>query len=178
MDIPIIVIIAIVAAFAIIGFYNFYLSSKNFRLRERIKDVLHQKAEIGNFLGLFSHNLRDIEQIENSMNTTARYIADLVEAESVCIYEVKNNYLQATGISGAYPLISSVSDYMMTKPRYLLEALRQEKVIIGNGLIGRVGEIREPLLIEEAADDYRLQNYPNASSVETIMVVPWCMTQL
>ena len=172
MDIPILVIIAIVLAFAIIGFYNFYLSSKNFRLRERIKDVLHQKAEIGNFLGLFSHNLRDIEQIENSMNTTARYIADLVEAESVCIYEVKNNYLQATGISGAFPLISSASDYMMTKPRYLLEALRQEKVIIGNGLIGRVGEVREPLLIEEASDDYRLQNYPNASSVETVMVVP------
>ena len=172
MDIPIIVIIAIVATFAIIGFYNFYLSSKNFRLRGRIKDVLHQKAEIGNFLSLFSHSLREIEKIENSMNTTARYIADLVEAESVCIYEVQNNYLQATGICGAYPLIMSASDYMMTKPRYLLEALHHEKVIIGNGLIGRVGEIREPLLIEDASEDYRLQNYPNAKSVNSIMLVP------
>ncbi|MCK4981299.1 MAG: GAF domain-containing protein, partial [Victivallaceae bacterium] len=172
MDIPIIVIIALVAAFATIGFYNFYLSTKNFRLRDRIKDVLHQKAEIGNFLSLFSHSLREIEKIENSMNTTARYIADLVEAESVCIYEVRNNYLQATGISGAYPLIMSASDYMMTKPRYLLEALRHEKVVIGNGLIGRVGEIREPLLIEDTSNDYRLQNYPNAKSVNTIMLVP------
>jgi len=172
MDLPIIVIIAIVLAFAIIGFYNFFLSSKNFRLRERIKDVLHQKAEIGNFLSLFSHSLRDIEKIESSMNTTARYIADLVEAESVCIYEVQDNYLQATGISGAYPLIMSASDYMMTKPRYLLEALRHEKVVIGNGLIGRVGEIREPLLIEDTFDDYRLKNYPNASKVNTVMVVP------
>ncbi len=172
MDIPIIVIIVIVATLAVISFYNFYLSSKNYRLRDRIKDVLHQKAEIGNFLGLFSHNLREIEKIENSMNTTARYIADLVEAESVCIYEVQNNYLQATGTCGAYPLIMSVSDYMMTKPRYLLEALRHEKVVIGNGLIGRVGEIREPLLIEDASNDYRLQNYPNANSVNTLMVVP------
>jgi serine phosphatase RsbU (regulator of sigma subunit) len=172
MDIPILAIIAIVAGFTLIGFYNFYLSNKNFRLRDRIKDVLHQKAEIGNFLGLFSHNLREIEKIENSMNTTARYIADLVEAESVCIYEVQNNYLQATGISGAYPLVMSSSDYLMTKPRYLLEALRHEKVVIGNGLIGRVGEIREPLLIEEASNDYRLQNYPNANIVDSIMVVP------
>ena len=172
MDIPILVIIAIVAVLAGIGSYNFYLSSKNFRLRERIKDVLHQKAEIGNFLGLFSHNLREIEKIENSMNTTARYIADLIEAESVCIYEVQNDYLQATGVCGAYPLISSASDYMMTKPRYLLEALRHEKVVIGNGLIGRVGEIREPLMIEDTSNDYRLQNYPNANSVETVMVVP------
>lgn len=172
MDLPIIVIIGIVLAFAIIGFYNFFLSSKNFRLRERIKDVLHQKAEIGNFMSLFSHSLRDIEKIEASMNTTARYIADLVEAESVCIYEVQDNYLQATGISGAYPLIMSASDYMMTKPRYLLEALRQEKVIIGNGLIGRVGEVREPLLIEDTFDDYRLKNYPNAGKVNTVMVVP------
>ena len=172
MDIPIIAIIVIVAAFAMIGFYNFYLSTKNFRLRDRIKDVLHQKAEIGNFLSLFSHSLRDIEKIENSMSTTARYIADLVEAESVCIYEVQDNYLQATGISGAYPLIMRANDYMMTKQRYLLEALRHEKVVIGNGLIGRVGEIREPLLIEDAADDYRLQNYPNAKSVNTVMLVP------
>ena len=172
MDIPIIVIIALVVAFASIGFYNFYLSTKNFRLRDRIKDVLHQKAEIGNFLSLFSHSLREVEKIENSMNTTARYIADLVEAESVCIYEVQDNYLQATGACGAYPLIMSASDYMMTKPRYLLEALRHEKVIIGNGLIGRVGEIREPLLIEDTTDDYRLQNYPNAKKVNTIMVVP------
>ena len=172
MDIPIIAIIVIVAAFAMIGFYNFYLSSKNFRLRDRIKDVLHQKAEIGNFLSLFSHSLREIEKIENSMNTTARYIADLVEAESVCIYEVHNDYLQATGICGAYPLIMSASDYMMTKPRYLLEALRHEKVVIGNGLIGRVGEIREPLLIEDTSDDYRLQDYPNAKTVDTIMLVP------
>ncbi len=149
-------------AFAIIGLYNFLLSSKNFRLRERIKDVLHQKAEIGNFLSLFSHSLRDIEKIDTSMNTTARYIADLVEAESVCIYEVKDNYLFATGISGAYPLIMKASDYMMTKPRYLLEALRQEKVVIGNGLIGRVGEIREPLLIEDTFEDKRLEDYPNA----------------
>ncbi|MDD5598487.1 MAG: SpoIIE family protein phosphatase [Victivallaceae bacterium] len=172
MDIPIIVIIAIVAAFAIIAFYNFYLSSKNFRLRSKIKDVLHQKAEIGNFLSLFSHSLREVEKIENSMTTTARYIADLVEAESVCIYEVEDNYLQATGISGAYPLTMSAGDYMMTKPRYLLEALRHEKVVIGNGLIGRVGEIREPLLIEDATNDYRLQNYPNANKVDTVMVVP------
>ncbi|MDD5698080.1 MAG: SpoIIE family protein phosphatase [Victivallaceae bacterium] len=172
MDIPLIVIFAIVMAFAIVGAYNFYLSNKNFRLRERIKDVLHQKAEIGNFLGLFSNNLRAIEQIENSMNTTARYIADLIEAESVCIYEVQNNYLQATGVCGAYPLITSSSDYLMTKPRYLLEALRHEKITIGNGLIGRVGEIREPLLIEDAANDYRLQNYPNVNSVTTVMVVP------
>jgi phosphoserine phosphatase RsbU/P len=172
MDIPIIAIIVIVVAFAMIGFYNFYLSTKNFRLRDRIKDVLHQKAEIGNFLSLFSHSLRDIEKIENSMSTTARYIADLVEAESVCIYEVQDNYLQATGICGAYPLIMRASDYMMTKQRYLLEALRHEKVVIGNGLIGRIGEIREPLLIEDASDDYRLQNYPNAKSVNTVMLVP------
>ena len=175
MNVPIIVIIVLVLAFAIIGFYNFFLSSKNFRLRERIKDVLHQKAEIGNFLSLFSHSLRDIEKIEkieNSINTTARYIADLVEAESVCIYEVQNDCLQATGICGAYPLIMSASDYMMTKPRYLLEALRNEKIVIGNGLIGRVGEIREPLLIEDTYDDYRLKDYPNANNVNTLMVVP------
>ena len=175
MHLPILVIIAIVVAFAIIGFYNFFLSSKNFRLRDRIKDVLHQKAEIGNFLSLFSHSLRDIEKIEkieNSINTTARYIADLVEAESVCIYEVQNDYLQATGISGAYPLIMSASDYMMTKPRYLLEALGNEKIIIGNGLIGKVGELREPLLIEDTYDDYRLKDYPNASNVNTLMIVP------
>lgn len=43
VDIPIIVVISIIMAFAIIGFYNFFLSSKNFQLRERIRDLLNDR---------------------------------------------------------------------------------------------------------------------------------------
>jgi sigma-B regulation protein RsbU (phosphoserine phosphatase) len=172
MEIPVLIIFLFAMVFCIVIFYAFYLSNKNFALRNKIKDVLHQKAEIGNFLSLFSQSLRDIEEIDSSMNTTARYIADLVEAESVCIYEVKDDYLRASGICGAFPLVHNVSAYVMTKPKYILESLRREKIRLGDGLIGRVGEMREPVLIEEAEEDSRLADYSQTSKVSTVMAVP------
>ncbi|MCP3966438.1 MAG: SpoIIE family protein phosphatase [Lentisphaerae bacterium] len=172
MQIPLFLLFLFALSFSIMIFYAFYLSNKNFGLRNKIKDVLHQKAEIGNFLSLFSQSLRDIEEIDASMNTTARYIADLVEAESVCIYEVRDNYLRASGICGAFPLVHHVSNYIMTKPRYILESLRREKIILGEGLIGKVGEMREPLLIENASEDPRLHEYPQSSTIGCVMAVP------
>ena len=174
MEIPIVLVLAFTLIFCIVIFYVFYLNNKNFSLRNKIKDILHQKAEIGNFLGIFSKSLKDIDDIDSSMLTTARYIADLVEAEAICIYEVKDDYLLASGICGAFPLVRNANNYnyVMTKPKYILESLRRDKIMLGEGVIGKVGEAREGLLIEDASTDSRFSEFPEASKIYTVMIVP------
>ncbi len=172
MEIPSLIIILFAVSFSIVIFYCFYLSNKNFGLRNRIKDVMHQKAEISNFLSLFSQSLKDIDEVDNSMNTTARYIADLIEAESICIFEVSEDTLRAVGISGAFPLIHNANQYVMTKPKYILDMLRRERFHIGEGIIGEVAAARESLILEDATGDPRLAEFAGSAKISTMMVVP------
>ncbi|MEI8248325.1 MAG: PAS domain S-box protein [Lentisphaerota bacterium] len=142
------------------------------RLKLENNVLLHQKADRDNFLNVFSQNLQDVEDINNVLNATAHYIAKMLEAESVCIYEIQHDYLKASGISGIFPLVRNASDYVMTKPKYILEYLRKEKILLGDGIIGKVGKTLEPLLIKEANNDPQLSEYYNAANINTIMAVP------
>ena len=172
MEIPSLIIIAFAISFGLGMLYCFYLSNKNIGLRNRIKDVMHQKAEISNFLSLFSQNLKTIDEVDNSMNATARYIADLIEAESICIFEVHDDTLRAIGISGNFPMIHNSNQYVMTKPKHILDMLRREKFHIGEGIIGEVAAAREPLILEDAAGDPRLAEFAGSAKISTMMVVP------
>ena len=142
------------------------------RLKQENKTLLHQKADRDNFLNVFSQNLQDVEDIDNVLNATAHYIAKMLEAESVCIYEIQHDYLKASGISGFYPLVRNAGDYVMTKPKYILEYLRKEKISLGDGIIGGVGKTLEPLLIKAANNDPQLREYYNAANINTLMAVP------
>ena len=127
------------------------LSNRNFHMVVKVKDLMHQKAEISNFLSLFSHNLHNIQDIEGSMNMTARYVADLIECQALCIYELKEGFLRSVGVSGNFPLLHQSNQYILTKPRYIMEALKRDRIKLGEGLIGQIAARREPVFIEDAS---------------------------
>ena len=151
----------------------FYLRYMNFILRRTLDDTLHKKAEIGNFLSIFSKNLKSVEEIEDSMNMTARYVADLVGASSLCIFTLEEDgFLKAAGIAGAFPPLHKSTEYILTKPRFILESLRREKIKIGDGIIGEIAQSRESLLIEDASTDSRIVATGSVIPIETLMAVP------
>ena len=149
-----------------------YISRKKIgSLKNRLVDALHKKAEVGNFLSLFSKNLKTVEEIEDSMRMTAHYVADLIGAKSLCIFILEDDgYFRASGIAGAFPPLQKSHDRVLTKPRYLLEALRKEKIKMGDGIIGGVAQSREGILIEDADKDEVLGNSPVL--IETLMAAP------
>ena len=141
------------------------------QLKNDLIDALHKKAEIGNFLSTFSKNLKTVKEIENSMKTTSQYVADLIGASSICIFILDNDgFLVPSGIAGEFPPLHCASDYVFTKPRYILESLKQEKIRIGEGFVGEVAQNRKASLIEDAIDDPRFSNL--LIEVRTIMAVP------
>lgn len=143
-----------------------------YKLKQANRVLLRQKADRDNFLNVFSQNLKDIEDIDNVLNATAHYIAKMLEAESVCIYEIQRDYLKASGISGNFPLVHNADSYVMTKPKYILDNLRKEKIFIGDGIIGQVGKTLEPLLIAEAKGNPLLSEYSNPANINSLMAVP------
>jgi len=172
MDLPLLVIVVFTATFLLLVAFAFVLSNRKYRLEVKIKDLMHQKAEISNFLSLFSHNLYNLQDIDNSMNMTARYVADLIECQALCIYELKDGYLHALGISGNFPLLHQSNQYIVTKPRYLMEALKRDRIKLGEGLIGQIAARREPMLLEDAGDDPRLAGVSSQISIRTLMAIP------
>ncbi len=170
MEIVLTVLFAIV--FFPVALWAFFLSSKNNVLRRRVKDLMHQKAEVNNFFNLFSKSLNSREEIDNSMNLTARYIADSIEAESVCIFEKDGQYLSGIGVFGAFPLTNNSSQYVMTKPKFILEALKRERIAIGTGFIGKVADTQQTLLVEDADNDESLRTYSSFTKIHTVMAVP------
>ncbi len=120
-------------------------------LREQVRKLRRKHDEVNSFLNLFSKGLQDIEDIDSAMHTTARYVADLIDAESVCIYDVINGSLVASGVCGRYPLGEHAGNYVLTRPKYILESLRVRKIAIGEGIIGEIAQNNQPLLIRDAS---------------------------
>lgn len=153
---------------ALFGVYN---RVKIRILRAKLKTVMHNSAEIGNFLNLFSRNISKMDDAGNWMNVTARYVADLVEAQSACIFILEGDFLRASGIAGAFPPLRKANAYVMTKPKYILEAIRKEKIKVGDGIVGGIALSLDSLLIDDPRDP-RIADLESVNPISTLMAVP------
>ena len=164
--------IVLAVIFYIFLFMLIYFDRKKIKyIRTDLQTVKHQKSEIGNFMSIFCRHLEIAQGIDESMRQTAKYVADLIGAQSLCIFIVDDDdFLTASGIHGDFPPLHKVHEHVLTKPRYLLTSLQKEKVRVGEGIIGKVGQTGEPILVEDAATNEILANSP--VFVETIMAVP------
>ncbi len=173
MFIPITVIVIFILVVLVMAILMSFQYNRVFGLLDKLRELMHQKAEVSNFLNHFARSLKRIGDIDDSMAITARYIADMIEAESTCIYGWVDERLKVLGISGAYPLVHGGTGYIMTKPKYIIDLLRRESIRLNEGLIGEAAARHEPLLIERAENDPRLEEFgSNADSVKSVIIVP------
>ncbi|MDD2403144.1 MAG: SpoIIE family protein phosphatase [Victivallaceae bacterium] len=168
------IIIIVILLIIVLAGYATLQNSRIFKLLSKLRDLMHQKAEVTNFLNHFSRSLKSLEDIDDSMATTARYIADMIEAESICIYNcIDGKNLNAMCISGAYPLVHGGNAYIMTKPKYILDVLRRESIVVNEGLIGTIVGRHEPFILEDASGHPALEEFgTNAESVRSLIIVP------
>ena len=163
--VPALICIAVLAL--ALGFHRY----KVIVLRDKLKVAMHNRAEIGNFLNLFSQNIKTTDEISNWMNVTARYVADLVEAQSVCVFTLENDSLVASGVAGAFPPLHKADAYVMTKPRYILESLRKEHIHVGEGIVGEVALTGADVVIDNPQDP-RIADIDPVSLIDALMAVP------
>ena len=91
--------------------------------------AIRQQTEIDHFLDLFSRSLRSADELSDSMDQAAEHIAELVMAESVCIYRMEDKRLYVAGVSGKYPLSQATIDMDENTPEEVYkQALREEDI--------------------------------------------------
>lgn len=95
MKIPVIILVLLGFAALILIAVCVYQRARIYLLRRRLKTAMHNSVEISNFLALFSRNLKTKAEFDNWMNVTARYVAELVDAQSVCIFGRDGDLLRA-----------------------------------------------------------------------------------
>lgn len=145
----------------------------NRRTAHRLKLASRQQTEIDHFLELFSRSLRSDNALSDTMDKAAEHIAELIMAQSVCIYQLENDSLVVSGVSGAYPL--SQLTIMMDpddSPELYRQALREEDIALGEGFIGRTAARRASILLTNARQDEHLSEFPMERLPEQVMAVP------
>ncbi|MBQ9337368.1 MAG: SpoIIE family protein phosphatase [Lentisphaeria bacterium] len=142
--------------------------------RQRLRVAMRNNVEISNFLSLFSQNMKSKQNMENWMNVTARYVMELVEAQSVCVFALENGMLRPVGVSGPFPLFhKATSNSVMTKPKYLLEQLKSERIAVGQGIVGEAAKYkREIMLGGKDLERAKLYVTDPLVPIECIMALP------
>ena len=146
-------------------------------LRKKLSDSFHRRAEMTRFLDIFARDITSSGDLENWMNVTARYVCDLTEAQSVCIFMEENGFLRAAGVFGPFPPLSAAGrnpqGSLIAKAKYPLELLKQERFKMGEGLIGEIASRREDVFVESSASDPRIAELGSLMiPIHTMLAVP------
>ena len=165
-----VVVIALLALLCIpLTFIILLLARKLRKAVADMKEAERQRGEVVSFFTDFANSFRDYDDPATTMSTMAKYIAALVEADSVAIYEMRYNFLLAAGVYGKYPLLRRRDAVADNDPATLLRLLRREKIRIGEGFIGEVAASRESDCVADALSDSRFKGFgPNIGSVAAI----------
>ena len=143
------------------------------RVRLRLSLVVRQQTEIDHFLDLFSRSLRSTDELSDSMHQAAEYIAELIMAESVCIYRMEKDRLFVSGVSGRYPLSQlTINMHEEASPDFYKQVLQEEDIAVGEGFIGRTALRRNSILLTNARHDEHLSEFPMERLPEQVMAVP------
>jgi len=144
------------------------LSRELVRARQQRQDVI-------DFQTHFSRSLAAVDEIDSAMQLMARYLADVIGAESLAVFTVEKHpdtgepRLRGEAVAGLFPAFHPTVDIVFTKAKYRLEHLRHEYFEFGDTVIGRVAEANRGVLIESAAE---VSGHALPREVETLLAVP------
>jgi len=165
------VIIQITVALLLLALYAIITRNRFTFCRSRLKESLHRIAETNNFMSLFSENLGSLQGIDNSMNRTASYVADIIGAQSVCIFKLEETHLHVVGVIGAFPLTAASQRYRYAKPRYIKDLIMRNKFELGEGVIGEVASTKSSVFIKDAINDASIPNNGTVP-IDSLMAIP------
>ena len=166
----IVVIVCLLALAAVL--VAFYIQKVLHRWTEKFEEAEQRRVQIGDFLTVFAKSLKSSVNGQEPMSFIAQYISELLGAETVCIYEMRDNQLYPCGLSGIYPLYRSSLRREFPDARVQLERIRREGIPLGSGFIGEVGERKQPECVDDPENDVRFIDYLDNGKLKSVMAVP------
>lgn len=151
------------------------------RLRLERDSLLNEKDVIYDFV----HDVSEVfsesadAQIDTLLRRVLFYARQTAKAQAGAVYflEPEDNMLAVRAISGLFPPLAAQGD-ALAMPAALdagrLETIvRERRVAVGEGLIGKVAAHNLPLLIADAERDARVPHFDNPMlQIRTMLLVP------
>ena len=140
-------------------------------LRSKLESAIHTNAQTNSYLNMFSRGVRQTENKSEWMSVTAKYLSDLIQADSVCVYLYRDGAFVPSGMTAHYPLqLSRPLPCKLNDPEAvekLKEAVPQDLA----GLILSTALKHESLLISDPRHPL-LMKITHTETVKTFIEVP------
>ncbi|MBN1516293.1 PP2C family protein-serine/threonine phosphatase [Candidatus Sumerlaeota bacterium] len=142
---------------------------------DRVLQLRTETQAVFDLLSQLGQSLSTEINEEKSLNDINNYIVEQTQAEAGAIFLVNNDgeTLTPRVIAGMFPPLQSTSDYVLTKPKYLEQIVKQERVKIGEGIIGLVAQNGDAMLIANAQTDRRMPRFSESQlPVKSLILSP------
>ena len=97
-------ITGLIVLLLIVGLIALYQRIRIALLRSKLESAIHANAQTGSYLNMFSRGVRQTENKSEWMSVTAKYLSDLIQADSVCVYLYRDGAFFPSGMTQHYPL--------------------------------------------------------------------------
>lgn len=145
-------------------------------LTQKLEKRQREREAVYRFLDVFGGRLtRGDLSIEPALETLTSFIVEQTEAEAAAAFllNAEKGVLTARVIHGIFPPLMESTGYVLTKRKYLVERVKREKILLGQGIIGEVAESGIAVLIKDAALDPRVPRIESpVVAIRSMMVAP------
>ena len=155
----------------IVGLIAVYQRLKIALLRSKLESAIHTNAQTNTYLNLFSRGIRQTENKGEWMSVTAKYLSDLIQADSVCVYLYRDGAFFPSGMTPHYPLqLSRPLSCDLDDPA-AVEAAKKAVPVDLAGLVLSTVLAHESLLIADPRHPL-LTKITHTETVKTFIAVP------
>ena len=98
------IITGLLVLLLLVGLFALYQRIKIILLRSKLESAIHTNAQTSTYLNMFSRGVRQTEDKSEWMRVTAKYLSDLIQADSVCVYLYRDGAFYPSGMTPHYPL--------------------------------------------------------------------------
>lgn len=155
--------------------YTHYFIRHYWRGIARQNIELHRGCNIGmriqERIGSTSKTALDLQSVLRTITDSAVLS---VSASAGAIFLLREERrLKAECIKGIFPPFEEVTEDIAKNPRLLIESLKSQRIVIGEGIIGEAAASSGAILIQDALSDDRIyQAVPQTAPIRTLIAAP------
>jgi len=143
------------------------LEKQNEALRREKKVLMTIRDKIGEA----SSRALDLDNILHTVTTSAVWATSA--SAGAAFLPGEDDTLKARYIAGVFPPLEKITESVSIHPKFLRDKLKSQRISLGEGIIGQVASLRQPILKEDALSDGSvIQALPDSAPIRTIIAAP------
>lgn len=151
-----------------------HLRRQIYYLRSLTQQAQKEQEAVLSLIDKLGEKITSKIDLDETLRIITEYIVQATKAESGAIFVCDNDdTLQARVVIGPFPPLHETHEHVLTKPKYLAEKIRSDRIRIGEGIVGLVAEQGESLLVTDAEADPRVPRHPTLlNRIHSLILCP------